>query len=107
VPTTLFGLYHAWKGLTRPSCHILMVPSIGVQGVVLGTVVDSNVLSYPMLVIMKEQGVVVGRGGASPRPLGKVEPVLSHRARWDLPSNVGRGGARPRGSGDVAESPKL
>ena len=40
---------------------------------VLGTVVDSNVLFYLVLVIMKEQGAVVGRGGASPQPSSEVE----------------------------------
>ena len=34
------------------------------QGMALGTMVDSNALSYPVLVFMKEQGVAVGRGGA-------------------------------------------
>ena len=46
---------------------------------VLGTVVDSNVLSYPVLVIMKEQGAIVG----------EAEPALGHRARRILPSDVG------------------
>ena len=41
---------------------------------VLGTAVDSNVLSYPVPVIMKEQGAVVGRGGACPGMSGEVEP---------------------------------
>ena len=31
---------------------------------VLGTAVDSSVLSYPVLVIMKEQGADVGQGRA-------------------------------------------
>ena len=43
------------------------------QGMVLGTAVDSNVLSYLVLVIMKEQDAVVGRGGASPLPSGEAE----------------------------------
>ena len=62
---------------------------------VLGTVVDSNVLSYPVLVIMKEQGAVVGRGGANPETLGETEFVLGRRARQSQPSGVGRGGANP------------
>ena len=81
----------------------------------LDTAVDSNVLSYPVLVFMKDQGAVVGRGGARPRASGETEPALSHRARWSLalggrarrslalsrrarrslPSDVGRGGACP------------
>ena len=40
---------------------------------VLGTAVDSNVLSYLVLIIMKEQGVGVGRGRASPQPSGEAE----------------------------------
>ena len=40
---------------------------------VLGTAVDPNVLSYLVLVIVKEQGAVVGRGGASPQPSGEAE----------------------------------
>ena len=50
----------------------------------LGTVVDSNVLSYPVLIIMKEQGAVVGRGGACPQTSGEAEPALSRRARQSL-----------------------
>ena len=56
---------------------------------VLGTTVDSNVLSYLVPVIMKEQGAVVGRGGASPQPSSEAEPALSHRARWSQPLAVG------------------
>ena len=48
---------------------------------VLGTTVDLNVLSYLVLVIMKEQGTSVGIGGASPQPLGEAKPAFSHRAR--------------------------
>ena len=55
---------------------------------VLGTAVDSNVMSYPMLVIMKKQGVVVGRGGTSPGTSSEAEPALG-------------GGAYPRTSGDA------
>ena len=51
----------------------------------LNTAVDSNVLSYPMLVNMKEQGAVVGRGGVSPLTSGEVEPALSRWARQSLP----------------------
>jgi len=59
---------------------------------VLRIAVDLSVLSYPVLVLMKEKGVVVGRGRASPQPSGEVEPALSHRARQSLPLDVGRGG---------------
>ena len=47
----------------------------------LGTTVDSNVLSYLVLIIMKEQGTVVGRGEACPQTSGEAEPALSHWAR--------------------------
>ena len=67
----------------------------------LGTMVDLNVLSYPVLVIMKEQGEVVGQGGASPQPSGEAEPALSCWARRSQPSDVGRGGAGPRPSGEA------
>ena len=40
----------------------------------LDTAVDSNVLSYPVLVFMKDQGVVVGRVGARPRASDEAEP---------------------------------
>ena len=73
---------------------------------VLGTAVDSNVLSYPVLVIMKEQGEVVGRGGACPQPSGEAEPALGHRARRSQPSAVGRGGACPRTSGEAESNPR-
>ena len=56
---------------------------------VLGTAVDSNVLSYPMLVIMKEQGAIVGRGGAYPQSTGEAEPALGRQARQSQPSDVG------------------
>ena len=59
---------------------------------VFGTAVDSNVLSYPVLIIMKEQGAVIERGGASPRTSGEAEPALGRRARRSQPSGVGRGG---------------
>ena len=59
----------------------------------LGTAVDSNVLSYPVLVFMKEQGAVVGRGGASPQTSSEVEPALRRWARQRQPSAVERGGA--------------
>ena len=48
----------------------------------LDTAVDSNILSYPVLVFMKDQGVVVGRGGASPQSSGEAEPALGCRAEW-------------------------
>ena len=68
---------------------------------ILGTTVDSNVLSYLVLIITKEQGAVIGRGGTSPQMLGKAEPALSHQARQSLPSDVGRGGASPQPSGEA------
>ena len=64
----------------------------------LGTTVDSNVLSYPLLILMKEQGKVIGRGGACLQTSGEVELALSHRARQSLPLAIGRGGAYPRSS---------
>ena len=67
----------------------------------LGTAVDSNVLSYPVLVFMKEQGVAVGRGGASPQALGETKPALNRRARRSLPSDVERGGANPQASSEA------
>ena len=48
----------------------------------LDTAVDSNVLLYPVLVFMKDQGAVVGRGGASPQLSGEAEHALGRRARW-------------------------
>jgi len=66
-----------------------------------GTAFDSNVLSYPVLIIMKEQGIIGGQGGACPRPSCKTEPVLSRRARQDLPSDIGRGKACPQTSGEA------
>ena len=68
---------------------------------VLGTAVALNVLSFPMLVIMKEQGAVVEQGGASPGTSGEVEPALIHRARQSQPSDVGRGGANPQPWGEA------
>ena len=61
----------------------------------LDIVVDSNVLSYPELVFMKDQGAVVGRGGASNQSSGKVELALGRRARRSLPSAIRQGGAIP------------
>ena len=62
------------------------------QGMVLNTAVDSNVLSYPVPIIMKEQGAVVGRDGASPQTSGEVESTPKHWARRSLPLDVGQGG---------------
>ena len=72
------------------------------QGMVLDTAVDSNVLSYLVLVFMKDQGAVVERGGASPQSSGEaesspqrsgeVEPALGSRARQSQPLAIGRGG---------------
>ena len=83
---------------------------------VLGMAVDSNVLSYPVLVSMKVQGAVIGRGGASPQPSVGIEPVLrrrarwslalGHQARWNLPLDFKRGGASPQSSGEVESSPR-
>ena len=87
---------------------------------VLGTAFDLNVLSYLVLVIMKEQGVIVrrgrlcpsrrarrslpsavGRGGTCPRTSGVAEPALGGRVRQSQPLAVGRGRARPRMSGEA------
>ena len=68
---------------------------------VLGTVVDLSVLSYLLLVIMKEWSAVVGRGGAHPQTSDEAEPALSHRARQSLSLDVGRGRARPRTPGEA------
>ena len=68
---------------------------------VLGTTVDSNVLSYPVLVIMKEQGAVIGRGRASPRTSGEMDPILGRRARRSQPSEVRQGGASPEMMGEA------
>ena len=67
----------------------------------LGTAVDSNVLLYPVLVFMKEQGAVVGRGGAYPQTSVKAGPALSHWARRSLPLDIGRGGASPQPLGEA------
>ena len=71
------------------------------KGMDLGTVVDSNVLSYPVLVLMKEQGVVVGRGGACLQTSGEAELALSRRARRSQSSGVERGGASPQPFGEA------
>ena len=55
---------------------------------VLSTVVDSNVLSHLVLIITKEQGAVIGRGGTSPQTSGEAEPALSRRARQSQSSVV-------------------
>ena len=68
---------------------------------VLGTTFDSNVPSYPVLVIMKDQGAVVERGGACPRTSGEAKPTLGRRARRSQPSGVGRDGANPQRSGET------
>ena len=61
----------------------------------LDTAVDSNVLSYPVLVSMKVQGAVTRRGGASPQPSGEVEPALGDRVRRSQPLAIGRGRVLP------------
>ena len=72
---------------------------------VLGTVVDSNVLSYPVLIIMKGQGADIRRGRASPRMLGGAEPALGRRARQNKPSAIGRGGVWPQTSDEAESAP--
>ena len=62
---------------------------------VLGTAVDLSVLSYPMLVITKEQGADVERGEvwpqtsdeaeSSPRGSSEAEPTLRGRGRRGQP----------------------
>ena len=42
----------------------------------LGTEVDSNILSYPVLVFMKDQGESSGEAESDPRSSDKVEPAL-------------------------------
>jgi len=79
----------------------------------LDTAVDSNVLSYPMLVFMKEQGAVVGRGGACPQTSSEAEPALSRRTTWSSalggrvrrsqPLGVGRGAANLRSYGQEVQ----
>ena len=64
-----------------------------------GTAVDLSVLSYLVPIIMKEQGAVVGRGGASPGTSGEAEPVPGRRVRRSHSSDVERGGACPETSG--------
>jgi len=78
---------------------------------VLGTAVDSNVLSYLVLIIMKEQGVVIGRGRACPQPLvrgeaypqpsGEAEPALSRRASGACPRTSGEAEPALRRSGEA------
>ena len=60
----------------------------------LGTAVDSNVLSYPVLVFMKEQGAVIGRSGACPQTSGEAELALVGQAERNL-SPWGSGEAEP------------
>ena len=63
---------------------------------VLGTAVDSNVLSYTVLVIMKEQGAIIGRGRANPETSGEAEPALRRWVSQSPPSAVGWGRSSPR-----------
>ena len=56
----------------------------GAQGIVLEAVVDPNVLSYPVPIIMRERGEVVRRDETSLRTSGKARSVLGRRARWSL-----------------------
>ena len=51
---------------------------------VLDVVVDLNVMSYPVPIIMREWGVVVRRGGASLWTSGEARSVLGRWARWSL-----------------------
>jgi len=73
---------------------------------VLGTAVDLSVLSYPVPVIMKEQGAVTGRDRAYPRTLGGAELALSHQARQSQPSAIERGGVCPQTSGEAESNPR-
>ena len=68
---------------------------------VLGTAVDLSDLSYLLLVIMKEQGTVVGRGKACPQLSGEAEPALRRWARRSQPLAIGRGEASPQPSGEA------
>ena len=81
-----------WSKAPIPSYPGSTFPTVA-QGMVLGVVFDSNVISYPVLILMKEQGVLVGRGGVCPRPSSEAEVALGRRTRWSQPSGVGRGGA--------------
>ena len=54
---------------------------------VLGAAFDSNVMSYHVLIIMKAQGVLVGRGGADPRMSGEAEP--SHQGSGEAEPTLG------------------
>ena len=74
---------------------------------VLGTAVDSNVMSYPVLVIMKEQGIVIERGEACPQPSGEAKLALSYRVRWSQPSVIRQGGVQPSGVEQGGASPQL
>ena len=67
----------------------------------LDIMVDLNVLLYHVLIFMKEQGAIVGRGRAFPQPLGEAEPTLGCRAGRNQPSDIGRGRAGPQSSGEV------
>ena len=67
------------------------------QGMVLGAAFDPNVKSYPVLILMMEQGVLVGRGGVCPQSLGEAEPS---------PRGSGEAESSPRGSGKAESSPE-
>ena len=66
---------------------------------VLEAVVDLNVLSYSIAIIMRAWGEVDRRDETSPWTLGKAKPALGGQARWSWPKGVGRGGAQPLGVG--------
>ena len=64
----------------------------GAQGMVLEATVDPNVLSYPVSIIMREQGEVVRQDKTSPWTSSEARFILGRRARR---SPV------PRGSGEA------
>jgi len=54
------------------------------QGMVPDAAVDPNILSYPVPIIMMEQGVVVRQSGAISQTSGEVRSILGRRMRWSL-----------------------
>ena len=54
------------------------------QGMVLDAVVDLNILSYPVPIIMRERGVIVRQGGASLWTSGEARSALGGRARRSI-----------------------
>jgi len=90
-----------WSKVPIPSYPGGTFPTAA-QGIVLGAAFDPNVKSYPVLILMMEQGVFVGRGGVCPRPSGELEssPRGLGEAEFD---HQGSGEAEPssRGSGEA------